>query len=171
MNRWLRKFSGWFLAGLTIGAFWVLIQRVKQLSTPPESASESEIPVPPLETEAVPAVDPLKAVAKNLAASGLIAKPKRAKKRPLAASTDDLTKIWGIGPKIAALLAEAGLNSYAQLAQAEPAQLQAILQSNGVPAARYESWPAQAELAAHGDWQALNALIEQLKSRPAATKD
>lgn len=165
MNKWLRKFSGWFLFGLAIGALWVLIRRLEELSAPVEAEPVAEIPVPAAEGSLPATSDPLASVAESLAASGLVASPTRSKKRAPATPSDDLTKLWGIGPKIAGLLSESGIRTYAQLAQASPAQLQAILQSGGVPPARFESWPAQAQLAAQGDWQALAAMIEQLKKK------
>jgi len=165
MNRWLRKFSGWFLFGLAIGALWVLIRRLEELSASAGTAPVAEIPVPTAEGQLPPKDDSLASVAESLAASGLVTPPARAKKRASAVPADDLTRLWGIGPKIAGLLAEAGIRTYDQLAQASSAQLQAILQSGGVPPARFESWPAQARLAAQGDWQSLAALITQLRTK------
>ena len=59
---------------------------------------------------------------------------------------DDLTKISGIGPKTAGILAAAGITTYAQLAAATDAGLREILESAGP---RYRlldptSWPDQA---------------------------
>lgn len=81
------------------------------------------------------------------------------------ADPDDLKRIEGIGPKIADLLNQAGIFTYAQLAAAAVADLNQILEKAGP---RYEladpaSWPQQAKLAAVGDWTALDALQETLK--------
>lgn len=59
---------------------------------------------------------------------------------------DDLTKISGIGPKTASILAGAGITTYAQLAAATDAGLREILESAGP---RYRlldptTWPDQA---------------------------
>jgi predicted flap endonuclease-1-like 5' DNA nuclease len=66
-----------------------------------------------------------------------------------AAAADDLTRISGIGPKAANLLHAAGITSYAQLATASVAELQAILDQAGP---RYRvvdpsSWPEKAQVA------------------------
>lgn len=66
-----------------------------------------------------------------------------------AAAADDLTRISGIGPKAANLLHAAGIASYAQLAAASVAELQAILDQAGP---RYRvvdpsSWPEKAQVA------------------------
>jgi predicted flap endonuclease-1-like 5' DNA nuclease len=59
---------------------------------------------------------------------------------------DDLTKISGVGPKTASILAGAGITTYAQLAAATDAGLREILESAGP---RYRlldptTWPDQA---------------------------
>lgn len=78
---------------------------------------------------------------------------------------DDLVKIEGIGPKMAQVLGEAGITTYAQLAAASPERLREILDAAG---SRYRmidptTWPRQAALAADGDWSGFNALVSQLK--------
>lgn len=81
------------------------------------------------------------------------------------ATPDDLEKIEGIGPRISALLQEAGITTFAQLAKTEVSQLQQILQKAGsrFKMADPSSWPEQAELAAAGKW----AEFEILQSRLA----
>jgi predicted flap endonuclease-1-like 5' DNA nuclease len=69
---------------------------------------------------------------------------------------NDLTIIDGIGRRIARLLAQAGIQTYEQLASADPAHLRRILADAGV-SARPDSWPEQARLAAAGDLEALRA--------------
>ena len=59
---------------------------------------------------------------------------------------DDLVEIRGVGPKTAALLNNAGITTYAQLAEADEAELREILGKGGT---RYRSinptdWPEQA---------------------------
>ena len=63
-----------------------------------------------------------------------------------AATPDDLTRINGIGPKVASLLNETGLTTFAQLAQTDVSQIKAILERAG---SRYRlldptTWPEQA---------------------------
>ena len=76
---------------------------------------------------------------------------------------DDLKKIEGIGPKVASLLAEAGMTTFAALAAAEVGQLEAILEANKLQMMDPTSWPEQARLAAAGEWDALEALQDDLK--------
>jgi DNA-directed RNA polymerase subunit beta' len=77
---------------------------------------------------------------------------------------DDLQAIEGIGPKIASVLQAAGINNFAQLAQADVARLQEILAEAGISQiADPSTWPEQAKLAAAGDWEGLETLQDQLK--------
>ncbi|MCA9935029.1 MAG: DUF4332 domain-containing protein [Anaerolineales bacterium] len=83
---------------------------------------------------------------------------------------DDLTKIEGVGPKIAELLQAAGFATYAQLAQAETSTLQKVLEEAGP---RYRladpsTWAQQAGLAAAGQWDELAVLQDNLKGGRAA---
>jgi predicted flap endonuclease-1-like 5' DNA nuclease len=79
---------------------------------------------------------------------------------------DDLTKIEGIGPKIAQLLADAGITTFAALAATSVERLREILAAGG---SRYRltdpgTWPEQASHAASGDWDSFNALVARLKA-------
>lgn len=60
---------------------------------------------------------------------------------------DDLTVIRGIGPKTAAVLAQAGIRTFAQLAQSSPDILQDLLSQSALrlPNASPEDWIAQAK--------------------------
>lgn len=77
---------------------------------------------------------------------------------------DDLKKIEGIGPKVAQVLNEDGILTFAQLAQADVSRLRAILQEAGPRFKMMEpdSWPEQASLAGKGDWDALEKLQDEL---------
>jgi predicted flap endonuclease-1-like 5' DNA nuclease len=77
---------------------------------------------------------------------------------------DDLVIIEGIGPKIAGILNNAGITTFAALAAAKPEQLQEIMKTSGlrVPADP-TTWPAQAELAAAGKMDELQKLQDSLK--------
>ena len=75
---------------------------------------------------------------------------------------DDLRKIEGIGPKIAATLQAAGITTYAQVAAHTPEALKHILVEGGVRIGYPETWPEQATLAARGNWAALEALQSTL---------
>ena len=77
---------------------------------------------------------------------------------------DDLQRILGIGPKITASLEAEGIHSFAQLAALDVEHLRDLLGSAAGRAHLLETWPAQARLAAWGDWDALKAFQAQLKS-------
>lgn len=76
---------------------------------------------------------------------------------------DDLKMIEGIGPKIAGLLNEAGISTFAQLAAADVADLNALLEKASLRIANPATWPEQAALAARGDLDGLQALQDSLK--------
>jgi predicted flap endonuclease-1-like 5' DNA nuclease len=76
---------------------------------------------------------------------------------------DDLKKLEGIGPKVAGLLNENGINTFAQLAETSVEKLDEILDANNLHMMHPGSWPKQAKLAAAGDWEALEKLQEELQ--------
>lgn len=76
---------------------------------------------------------------------------------------DDLTCIEGIGPKSSAALQDAGITTYAQLADTDTGALKDILQRAGVRVAVSETWKVQAGLAAEGDWEQMDAMKAELK--------
>lgn len=76
---------------------------------------------------------------------------------------DDLCRIAGIGPKVAALLNTAGVSTFVELAAATPEHLREALQAAGLRFMDPDTWPQQAELAAQGDWEALASLQAALK--------
>lgn len=75
---------------------------------------------------------------------------------------DDLVKIEGIGPKVAKALNEAGITTFAQLAESSVGDLQGILTEAGLKMMNPETWIDQAKLAAAGDWKALEKLQAKL---------
>jgi small subunit ribosomal protein S2 len=76
---------------------------------------------------------------------------------------DDLEIIEGIGPRIAQLLREAGITTFAQLADADIANLKSILLRAKLRVNDPNSWPAQAKLAAAGKYDELKRLQDTLK--------
>jgi large subunit ribosomal protein L27 len=77
---------------------------------------------------------------------------------------DDLKKIEGIGPKIAELLIAEGIITFADLAAASVERIQEILDAAG-PRYRVHNpstWAQQADLAANGKWDELDALQKEL---------
>ncbi len=77
------------------------------------------------------------------------------------AEADDLKKVEGIGPKIAETLNNAGITSFAALAETEVekiAEIIADVKGNHVP----DTWPQQAKLAAEGKWDELKKWQDEL---------
>ena len=113
--------------------------------------------------EAAPKAEAKKAAPK---AEAKKAAPKaEAKKAAPKASAkgDDLRKIEGIGPKTAEHLNNAGITSFAALAEASVERVREILEAAGP---RYKSidptsWPVQARMAADGQWDELKKWQEE----------
>ncbi len=83
---------------------------------------------------------------------------------PKAKKADDLKKIEGIGPKIAEVFINAGITTFAQMAESTPETLKDILAEAGPSfASRNPStWPEQAKLAFEGKWDELKELQDRL---------
>jgi len=79
---------------------------------------------------------------------------------------DDLRKIEGIGPKIAKILKNNGIQNFAQLAGSDVERLQEILAEAGprFKLADPATWPDQARLAADEAWDDLKTLQGQLSA-------
>ncbi len=85
----------------------------------------------------------------------------KAEAKKTAPKADDLKKVEGIGPKIAATLAEAGITTFAELANTEASKIAEIIadvRGNHVT----DTWPAQAKLAAEGKWDELKKWQDEL---------
>ncbi|MES2882717.1 MAG: helix-hairpin-helix domain-containing protein [Bacteroidota bacterium] len=80
-------------------------------------------------------------------------------------SKDDLTKIEGIGKKIAEIVAAAGITGFEDLAVATPKKLKTILEAAGNKFRMHNpaTWPKQSKLAAAGKWTELKKLQASLK--------
>ena len=77
---------------------------------------------------------------------------------------DDLRKIEGIGPKIAGILNDDGILTFAQLAAATILHLEKVVREDaGIRIAHPDTWPEQAQLAADEQWDALETLQDSLK--------
>ncbi|MCP5300809.1 MAG: hypothetical protein H6959_08165 [Chromatiaceae bacterium] len=75
------------------------------------------------------------------------------------AERDDFTVVEGIGPAINELIHAAGIHTFAGLARTPVDVIRHILNAGGpnVALARPDTWPAQADLAAANQWEALKA--------------
>ncbi len=133
-----------------------------------EIAAEPPVPDEELETAAGPAVpdEELDEDTTDEPASDIEEAehaPAEAEESQVPSEPDDLKVIEGIGPKISAVLAEASIITYAQLASTDPEQLNKIVREDaGIKIANPASWPEQADLAASGDWDGLEKLQKRL---------
>lgn len=80
-----------------------------------------------------------------------------------AAIPDDLTKLEGIGPKVAQVLAGMGITTFDSLAKADPAHLRTALDAAGYKYMEPAGWIEQAAFAARGDTEGLKKLQDSLK--------
>lgn len=77
---------------------------------------------------------------------------------------DNLTVVEGIGPKIAELFNNAGINTWYQLSETSIEKCQEILDDGGPRFAIHKpaTWPKQALLAFEGKWEELNTWQDEL---------
>ena len=77
---------------------------------------------------------------------------------------DDLRKIEGIGPKIAGILNDDGIFTFAQLAATTVPHLEKVVREDaGIRIAYPGTWPEQSQLAADEQWDELETLQDSLK--------
>jgi small subunit ribosomal protein S6 len=96
-------------------------------------------------------------------------KPKIAKAQPV--QPDNLKRIEGIGPKIAEVLKASGVDSFARLSSMTPEQIKDLLNQAGDRFSFQDpaTWPAQAQLAAQGEWDKLKKWQDELKAGKVVT--
>ena len=77
-----------------------------------------------------------------------------------------LSVIEGIGPKIALILNESGIRTYAQLSTYEPKKIRKILMKASPAYAVHDpqTWPEQAKMASEEKWEELKAFQKHLKA-------
>lgn len=109
---------------------------------------------------------PHEAPAEQVAEPVIEAAPEKDKS---AKKADDLSKIEGIGKKIAELLGAAGLDSFEAVSKATPKKLKSVLEAAGSKFKVHDpaTWPKQAKLAAAGKWPELKTLQKELKNGKA----
>ncbi len=85
---------------------------------------------------------------------------------PVIEKQDELAIISGIGPQIANLLRQAGINSFSRLAATSPDQLVEIMRVSS-PGLNVDpaTWPDQARLAAEARWGELQELQQSLREK------
>lgn len=87
---------------------------------------------------------------------------------------DDLKLIEGIGPAIEAILKKAGIHTFEVMAKTDPEEMETILQIANPKLALFDAdtWPAQASMAMHQDWDALQDFQDTLRAgRPTLDED
>ncbi|MGV6846055.1 MAG: 50S ribosomal protein L21 [Lutibacter sp.] len=89
---------------------------------------------------------------------------KKASPKKTSVKADDLKKIEGVGPKAAEAMVNAGLDTFAKVAKADPKKLAEILTEASSRLAHLvtDTWPKQAKLAADGKWDELKELQDRL---------
>jgi predicted flap endonuclease-1-like 5' DNA nuclease len=80
-----------------------------------------------------------------------------------AGEADDLTIIEGIGPKIAELLKNEGIDTFSKLAGMDTRVLEEILARANLRFASPATWSRQAKLVVEGDWEGLEEFQDRLK--------
>ena len=114
--------------------------------TPPPAVPATQAPVDDLSLHA--AAEPEVVIAETAA-------PPASESASPSSSSDNLTKINGIGPKSAAALKAAGIDSFQKLANSSEDQLRAAV--TGVRlVGDVSTWAQQASYAAQGNWTGLN---------------
>ncbi|MEZ4950121.1 MAG: helix-hairpin-helix domain-containing protein [Saprospiraceae bacterium] len=115
--------------------------------------------------EKAPVAKAEKVVAKKAPVKKAPAKKAAPKATATKTTADDLTKIEGVGPKIAGLMKEAGIVTFDQLAKAKAEVLKEVLNNAGPRFKMHDpsTWTEQATLAAKGDFDTLKKLQDELK--------
>lgn len=135
--------------------WWALLRNAKTYKPDFElHGHEEEQPVHEVEEQEAPAVEPPPAPEAVPATEAVTAAP---------VQPDDLTIIEGIGPKINQTLQDAGIKTFAQLADTSTESLKAILESAGLRLADPSSWAEQARLVSEGKMDAFGELTRQLR--------
>jgi NADH-quinone oxidoreductase subunit C len=80
----------------------------------------------------------------------------------VSASTDDLKRVEGIGPKINEALIAAGVTRFSQLAAMNADQIKALLENAGLSHPSIGTWAEQAALLANGEEAGFKALTDRL---------
>jgi len=144
--------------------------KAKLKTTPPPTQSQNKTATKP---KAGAIVQKTKPVAKRTTSANpkstkksAVPKKKTTTKTP-AKQNEDLTRINGIGPKIAEFLNSKGIKSYQRLAKFDSAKLSGLLQKKGIRVRQDDPqmWIKQATLAAKADWDGLDKLQQKQKGK------
>ena len=153
-----RRSRAWFWWGISLGSLlvflvWWWLQQEESEESGKTAVRLKQIVLPDDEAEAEPETPETVEVEDLEAAT----EPK------LEGVTEDLQVIEGIGPRSAQALSQAGVTSFAKLAEMTPVAIQDLLRGAGVRVPFPETWPEQAVLAADGKWDELETLQDTLQ--------
>ncbi|MBC7226011.1 MAG: hypothetical protein H5T61_02085 [Thermoflexales bacterium] len=141
---------------LALYLVWLFTRKREKREVGRAEAASTPSPTPSVEI-AQPAPAPAEVVPSPPAA------PAEAVAEAAAPPADDLTRLEGIGPKVAKVLASIGITTFQALATADYSQVKQALVSAGWPYMDPAGWIEQAKLAAEGRWEELALLQERLK--------
>ncbi len=150
---------------LVLYLVWLFTRKRRKEEVGRAEAAPPPAPAPPAEAIR-PAAAPAEAVAAPAEAPApaeAVAVPAEAVAAPAAVPPDDLTRIEGIGPKVAKVLASIGITTFRALAEADYSRVKQALVDAGWPYMDPASWMEQAKLAAEGRWEELALLQDRLK--------
>lgn len=160
----------WFVFGVLLG--WLLAWWLNKLFTKIEAENEPPEDKPSLREiyfrDSLPPEEAASAEETTTAASTFsrddMLKAASAAGFSFSGKQNDLEIIEGIGPKIAELLNNHGINTFAELSKTPIDAINAILEQGGdrFKLANPSTWPQQAMLAAENRWQELKDLQDQL---------
>jgi large subunit ribosomal protein L27 len=93
-----------------------------------------------------------------------VAAPKKVATKTTKSTKEDLTIIEGIGPKVAGIFQEAGITTFAQLADMSAEAMKALLVPHGSPYSAMDTttWAEQSALARDGKMEELEVLKKEL---------
>lgn len=134
--------------------------------TAAKTALSQAVVTPVPAPQPAPAVDLTPEPSQPLIAVAPAAATKDAVVEALEATVDDMTRLTGIGPKLAEAMNAAGITQYSQLAAMPLDTLNERLATSGIRYSKAvaETWAAQAKLAAAADWEGLKTYQAALKS-------
>ena len=137
----------------TLGELAGFANLKEQLAPTPPPKKATPPPAPKVVEEVVEEVEEIEEVVEVVEA--VTAAP---------AAADDLKKVEGIGPKIAELLTNAGIPTFAALSETTPDRIREILAEAGNRYKMHDptTWPEQAKLAAAGEWDKLKKWQDDL---------
>lgn len=100
----------------------------------------------------------------DIAFGGKTVKKAAPKKETPSTKGEDLKKVEGIGPKASEALVNAGVDTFAKLAVKTAEEIKEILVAESTTLSHLDptTWPKQAELAAAGKWEELQAWQDEL---------